>query len=143
MIRETRLVAFGERHEHFWRNLCSQEEVKGILGPKRSRRDVVFVAEHQGVPVGVVVFTRYFRARFYSLIVAFEPTHRNKGLATQACQTALRRARSKGFKQVRASVERTNHASRRLIERLGFARHRRLPSERGVNDSTFFRLWLA
>jgi [ribosomal protein S5]-alanine N-acetyltransferase len=60
------------------------------------------------------------------LILAFDPTHWKQGLATESGQALIRYAFDEiGLIEVRGSTDWPNHASRRLMERLGMHFERR------------------
>jgi [ribosomal protein S5]-alanine N-acetyltransferase len=60
------------------------------------------------------------------LVLAFDPRHWKQGFATESGQALIRYAFDEiGLTAVRGSTDRPNHASRRLMERLGLHFERR------------------
>ena len=71
------------------------------------------------------------------LILAFDPRHWKQGFATEAGQVLMRHAFDEiGLTEVRGSTDWPNHASRRLMERLGLSYERRATI--GGLDTVFY-----
>jgi ribosomal-protein-alanine N-acetyltransferase len=76
--------------------------------------------------IGLTGFRDFYHPPVFELLYALQPSHWHRGLATEMAQAAIDYAfRHAGLREVRASTDAPNQASRRVIERLGMHPHGR------------------
>ena len=76
--------------------------------------------------IGVTGFRDFYIPPVFELFYALQPSHWHRGLATEMARCAMDHAfRHAGLEAVRASTDEPNHASLRVLDRLGMRRHGR------------------
>ena len=76
--------------------------------------------------IGVTGFHDFYGPPIFELFYAVQPSHWHRGFATEMAQAAIDYAfRHAGLPAVRASTDTPNHASLRVLERLGMRPHGR------------------
>jgi ribosomal-protein-alanine N-acetyltransferase len=90
--------------------------------------DGFLVAELQNKVVGYVIGVIRWGFTGHILTIAVDPPYRRQGVGTALAANIVDRIRTKGAKQVRLEVRRSNLAARQFYLKLGFAEREEIPN---------------
>lgn len=89
---------------------------------------------------GFAGFLPVFDPPVLELIYGLHPEHTGRGVATEAARAVIEVYRAAGNRVVRASIDEPNHASHRVLVRLGFHETRRDPPTETLPTQVHFEL---
>ncbi len=79
--------------------------------------------------VGVVGYAEFRDPPVLELLYALLPSQWGRGLATEAVRVLIDHGYSTGLEEIEASIDAPNRASARVLGRLGFREHHRVPAD--------------
>lgn len=94
---------------------------------KEMHPDGFLVAEVQGRIVGYIIGVIRWGLTGHILAIAVDPPYRMRAVGTALMTNILDRLRTKGAKQVRLEVRKSNMAARRFYLKIGFVEREEVP----------------